>query len=686
MSHFLVKKRKFNYPLIFGYCFLFSICLWGNTLHAQTAGQYSKEGEKAYAASDYYTAIYYYTAALKSDSLYVKARYHLAECYAKVNDFPHALEAFSIAKEEDTKNQFPLCEFYIGMMNKSLGNYLPALNHFQQFTSHYKTDDFYAKKAQQELASAEWAIDHSKDSDANNTVVRMDDKINSTSSDFGGTQLNDSLFQFSSLREESGAKDKSLSSHFYFMVKKGNSWRKAESPFPWLDTLKGEVGNGSFSVDKKRFYFTVCEKKNVGELRCDIYQSIYENEAWKTPRKLNDEINPSAFTNTQPWEGRGPNGEAMLFFSSDRPGGKGNLDIWTAAMDANGNFVSPKNIGEPINTAGNEITPFYDANKNELYFSSDWHYGYGGYDIQKSKRIGSTWEQPDNAGKPFNSSYNDFYFNLNEDAHEGYLSSNRKGSLYLTGEACCNDLYAIGMKFTKKDSVPSGLIGRINTQIQTNTHTNIDHHDTASITASVSIPKDTPTTLKELKSMLPVTVYFHNDIPEPASVSDTTSINYQRTYESYSVMRYAYADAFGKETGQKEMAAKEINHFFDEKVDGGMHKLLLFSGILLRELEQGKTVTLTLEGYCSPLAMNDYNIHLAKRRIASLKNYLCAFSDGALWKYVKDGQLQLQNAPFGEEHAAAGISDDRLNTGKSVYDPRAAGERRLAIIDISSGK
>jgi hypothetical protein len=124
---------------------------------------------------------------------------------------------------------------------------------------------------------------------------------------------------------------------------------------------------------------------------------------------------------------------------------------------------------------------------------------------------------------------------------------------------------------------------------------------------------------------------------------------------------------------------------FDNNIDEGYRKLLLFTTYLKQQLsDTGKVVTLTIEGYCSPLALNDYNVHLANRRIASLKNYINDFDNGFFKKYLIENKLVYRNAPYGEERADQRISDDRLDLPRSVYQPKAALERRVAIIDVST--
>ena len=131
----------------------------------------------------------------------------------------------------------------------------------------------------------------------------------------------------------------------------------------------------------------------------------------------------------------------ILYFVSDQVGGEGGLDIWYSEITEKGKFNKPKNLGKPINTIGNEITPF--LSDGILYFSSDHHLGLGGYDIFKVKKEGNDWAAPKNMGVPLNSSYNDTYFVLNDSETMGYLSSNRWGAFTLTKNACCNDIYKV---------------------------------------------------------------------------------------------------------------------------------------------------------------------------------------------------------------------------------------------------
>ncbi len=116
-----------------------------------------------------------------------------------------------------------------------------------------------------------------------------------------------------------------------------------------------------------------------------------------------------------------------LWFSSDRTGGEGGFDIWLSKIDANGNFSEPQNAGKQINTPGNERWPFLKPNGN-LYFSSDFHPGFGGFDIFRAKTVNSEQWQITQLPPPINTNRDDLAIRFFGNHERGFLSSNRAGS------------------------------------------------------------------------------------------------------------------------------------------------------------------------------------------------------------------------------------------------------------------
>ncbi len=155
--------------------------------------------------------------------------------------------------------------------------------------------------------------------------------------------------------------------------------------------------------------------------------------------KLPESINMEGYTSTGASVGKVPGEDKeVLYFVSDRPGGKGKRDIWYSdiGMDA---FGEPQNL--PINTAGNDVTPFYHSNTGTLYYSTDGLQTLGGFDIYKTQGYGTQWSEPMNMGGPLNTSYNDAYFTLTPNSHTAFLASNRRGDHNMSEEACCYDIF-----------------------------------------------------------------------------------------------------------------------------------------------------------------------------------------------------------------------------------------------------
>jgi outer membrane protein OmpA-like peptidoglycan-associated protein len=152
--------------------------------------------------------------------------------------------------------------------------------------------------------------------------------------------------------------------------------------------------------------------------------------------------------------------EELVYFVSDRPGGKGGMDIWYTYFDAKKKiYKAPRNAGPIINTVGDEITPTYDINNRTLYFSSDGFPGLGELDIFQTIGEIKAWSVPENLGAPYNSSADDLYYakGKKEGAKNGFFVSNRKGGTNLLNETCCDDIY----EFKEPEFVPLVVKGEV---------------------------------------------------------------------------------------------------------------------------------------------------------------------------------------------------------------------------------
>lgn len=187
-------------------------------------------------------------------------------------------------------------------------------------------------------------------------------------------------------------------------------------------------GTLAFSPDGKTMYFTrenyydgkfKKDEKGIGTL--NLYKATMSNGEWTNVTPLpfnNDEY--SVGHPTVSTDGK------TLYFVSDMPGGFGQSDIYKVAINNDGSFGEPENLGEDINTEGREFFPFI-SNNNTLYFSSDGHLGIGGLDVFSAKVKNGSYGAVRNLGVPLNSNADDFSFTFDENTKKGFIASNREG-------------------------------------------------------------------------------------------------------------------------------------------------------------------------------------------------------------------------------------------------------------------
>ncbi|MEZ4984527.1 MAG: SPOR domain-containing protein [Saprospiraceae bacterium] len=192
----------------------------------------------------------------------------------------------------------------------------------------------------------------------------------------------------------------------------------------------GQYASGAMTEDGQRFYFTICNNDagwDAINTRCEIYVTKKSANGWTAPERLPDYINIKGVNTTHPavWQ---RDGQEVLFFASNREGGRGGLDLWYVTRDQgldNLDFTFPVNLGSVINTLGDEVTPFFDKEEEMLYFASNGHPSIGGLDIFKSKGSETTWVTPINAGLPLNSGADDYGYVRNASGFGGFFTSNR---------------------------------------------------------------------------------------------------------------------------------------------------------------------------------------------------------------------------------------------------------------------
>jgi outer membrane protein OmpA-like peptidoglycan-associated protein len=181
-------------------------------------------------------------------------------------------------------------------------------------------------------------------------------------------------------------------------------------------------GGCTISIDNKHLYFAMMKDEGGNQPNCDIYVSDEQNGEWSPIRKLSPNVNHPVYWDSQPTIAADG---LTLYFASDRPGGYGGIDIYVTHKDPrSGIWGIPKNLGPNVNTAMDEKTPFMHSDSETLYFSSNGHSGFGGYDIfYARKNEKGEWAEPENIGSPINGPTDDTGFFVSTDTKSGYFFS-----------------------------------------------------------------------------------------------------------------------------------------------------------------------------------------------------------------------------------------------------------------------
>ncbi len=661
-----IAAKLHAYVLFVRLFIIFSVLFTGAVIYGQTPQQLINAGNEAFNTSNYHSAVVYYQAYLQmTDTPAFDIIYKLAETHRHLLNYSEAFDNY-LKVWQKAPDKYPEAGFWAAMMLKSSERYNEASVLLDSYIEHIATIPTLAsikERAVYERAACDSVLKMLQN--PLNVKIKNIEEINTVWNEFNPVQLDSITLVFSALKPLIETDNPLLGKGGYkaqiYTSKFGTSgFRKPVSMSENINAKDVHTANIAFTSYGNRAYFNRCEYKNY-KLRCDIWISEKKNRRWSKATKLPEPLNTENYTTTQPFVTiDSVSGHDLLYFVSDRPGGFGGLDLWFCIIK-DAIPQKPINLGSIINTPGDEITPFYHAYSKTLYFSSDWHYGFGGFDIFSANGALSSWEKPVNAGSPLNTGSNDFYFSFS-DENEGYLTSNRPGSMTFNDETCCNDIYFVEILREKKIIEVVEL--------------------TDTIEQSVS---------KEILELLPISLYFDNDHPDPRTTKTTTQLTYKQTWTEYMKQKRKFANEYSAELkgNDKYNAISEINEFFSNYVEAGFSKLEILTELMFQDLKAGSNVTLKVRGFTSPLTSAEYNILLSKRRISSLRNYFYEWNDNALKPYMNftaenGATLQIIEEPAGEALTNPYVSDNPDDRKKSVYSKTASMERRIEILIYES--
>lgn len=623
--------------------------------------------DNAFAEGYYNEALDYYKKAIRKNKTNVELMYKAAESARQCNDYKQAIKYYKqLIESTGGKAAYPEAIYQLATMYRFDNQPDSAIIVYADYLAQKKYRNLeFEQRALQEQEACKWVLEQRKDTTSKPyiyNITHVGKQINTKMNESGAVKI-DSLILFARTIHISKSESKNALFSEYILtqiyqsryLKNGKLAKSLLNEWGLNDT-RMHSGNIAYDPNSKTIYFTLCDAEYSGTGNmCGIYMSEYRNKKWSNPRKVASDVNIEGYTSTQPTIGH-TEGKTLLYYVSDRPGGSGGMDIWYVVIDSN--YIGKStNLGTPINTPGNEITPYYSDQTKSMFFASDWHYGYGGYDIFVARGGRDQWQKPTNLGEPINTSANDLYFTLNHpDTTTGFLTSNREGSFFTPGNTCCNDIYQWNIVIDstcpclkrKKDTI---MVVPIDLSLQ-----------------------------QQARMLIPISLFFHNDEPDPRTLAKTTILTYKDTYKSYIDKQEHYIKLHTDAGDTAE--AKRAKIFFTDSVMGNYNELESFLELLHKDLANGNRVKLLIKGFASPLHTDEYNYNLSQRRISSFINQLKQIDTSlVIMDGIANGNLVVEEAAFGSSKAQENVSASSTDIRHSVYGIDAALERKIEILD-----
>ena len=383
-----------------------------------------KKAQKLYESNYFSDAVKYYEKGLKKEPQNIKAIEQLADAYRRLQDYSSAKKWYQKAVELNTQN--PETYYYYGQVLKMLNRFQDAKKQFEKYVelSSGASAKLLGKLM---LQSCEEGQKLSKQKPYFDVILVKG--INTENSEFSPFLYNDELV-FTAERNPDILNDRtfSVNNKPYLSIFKASSKTNSKTEFDKITLFDKRFysdfhdGPVTFNKEGTLAFFSRVDKsapnKN-GVVTSKLYYAVKNKKKWSKPKAF--AYNNREYNLTHP--ALSADGK-YLFFASNMPGGKGGMDIYVSKND-NGKWSKPVNLGDGVNTPGNEVFPYFY--NGVLYFSSDALPGMGGLDIFYV-REDNDWQEPINLKNPVNSTFDDFGIFMYDDKH-GYFSSNREGGV-----------------------------------------------------------------------------------------------------------------------------------------------------------------------------------------------------------------------------------------------------------------
>jgi outer membrane protein OmpA-like peptidoglycan-associated protein len=379
------------------------------------------------------------------DTTFLKANYEAGHMHLITVNKHLATKYFLRVLRQDPDYHFDL-EYSIGRGYQFGFEFAKALQYYNKYKEKLEKRASYQGKDKVDMATVDRAIYECENglelvsSPQNFSIVNIGREINSEFEDYAPVlNENEDEIVFTTRRRDGNMNENVYDDNkpwedIFIARKNGDSWAVAQNIGSPVNTPYHN-SNSALSADGKTLFVFTDEGNG------DLYFTQNLNGTWTVPEPLPGIIN-STFEEKSVTISKD---ETALYFSSNRPGGYGGLDLYKATKDSKGHWSNVKNLGPKINSDFDEDGPFIDYAGTTLYFSSKGRKGMGGFDVFKATFDEGTneWTDPVNLGYPINTPDDDIYFVASKDSKRAYYSSVREDGMGYT------DIYMI--------TIPEGL-------------------------------------------------------------------------------------------------------------------------------------------------------------------------------------------------------------------------------------
>ncbi len=434
---------------------LICVAVYGQPIRNNSFDQKVEAAKEAESNANYFGALEWFEEAYDDlrdkrsrDDSGTKDEFSIkiAELSYEIRDYEKAAKTYKRLIGKDDELQYVEIILDYAKTLKALGKYDLALKEFNRYMSLSENEDG-VKDARFEVEGINLLVGMEPNLETSFKV--LDKEVNSGSGEFSPRENpDDGLLYYGSFDrskpiEVSNEEDEYHAKLFVAEKNDEGEFDNAEALEDVINREDYHNATVAFSRDGRTMYFTRVQTVATEITSSIIMVSYKKDTGWSAPE-------PISALNGE-WHAKHPAvgelyGRNVIFFVSDMPGGSGGMDLYYANIQGDGQFSTPVNLGEDINTPKDDLSPYYQD--GTLYYSTNGRPTIGGFDIFYTVWDGSNWSRSENLGFGYNSSFDDLYFSINAGGKSGYIVSNRptEGKKRLKSKTCCDDIFSFQIK------------------------------------------------------------------------------------------------------------------------------------------------------------------------------------------------------------------------------------------------